>query len=186
MSVYRVNDRIYGQLPYIRVSSNFKTKRPWQRVPRTKIRIKLLWKTSNLEQKTRFFRIFGTRFSMLTKTYLLDPFCHKMYSKMRSQKVFFVEVFWDLSPMVPQGASKDPSRALKVSPKVPKWSPTAIPNRYKSIKMGPRISFLKTVWLDTSQMLCFSPDGGRKPKVDIPKISLRYPKDILQVSLIYH
>ena len=37
--------------------------------------------------------------------------------------------FLGLGPKAAQGGSKDLPRAFKVSPKVPKWSPTAIPNQ---------------------------------------------------------
>ena len=47
--------------------------------------------------------------------------------------------------LVPQGGPKDPPRALKVSPKIQKWSPTAIPNQQKSVKRI-RELVLKNVW----------------------------------------
>jgi hypothetical protein len=55
--------------------------------------------------------------------------------------------FWGLGPKAPQGGPKGLPRALKVSSKVTKWSPTAIPNQQKSIKRI-RELVLKAVWLD--------------------------------------
>ena len=55
--------------------------------------------------------------------------------------------FWGLGPKAPQGGPKGLPRALKVSSKVTKWSPTAIPNQQKSIERI-RELVLKAVWLD--------------------------------------
>ena len=49
----------------------------------------------------------------------------------------FFEVFKGLGPRVPQGGPKDPPRALKVSPKVPKWNPQAIKNWQRIDKKQP-------------------------------------------------
>ena len=59
----------------------------------------------------------------------------------------FFDVFKGLGPRVPQGGPKDPPRALKVSPKVPKWSPQAIKNWQKIDKKQVREFVLKTIGL---------------------------------------
>ncbi len=62
-------------------------------------------------------------------------------------KSYSFDVFKGLGPRVPQGGPKDPPRALKVSPKVPKWSPQAIKNGQKIDKKRVREFVLKTIGL---------------------------------------
>ena len=66
-----------------------------------------------------------------------------MYEKVLQNKVpksDFFDVFRGLGPKVPQDGPKDPPRALKVSPKVPKGTPGWSQGPPGALKVSPKVS----------------------------------------------